>query len=432
MLLRSLSIFSYIRFYLSIVVAAWLAYSGVVTGESSSVSAPALASPNVTSLTAASATQVSLLPQGVAYISAFSSRIALALEEPPCRPGNTVCSDRPAAGTSTSSGSPLISAVPSTSNTIAQIAASLTRQYALTLSTLADSTRSLAPSFASAVSSSWSTAPCTVTVTPTTTILSIQTPTQSYVTEPEIGGTYGSIKIRNHCNVPLYLWSVGARPLDGFPSGKTGYGTKEDNDRHLVTPNGDYIEPYRTTAPISINGTKGYSWTYDKLIGQSVSIKISNKDHPTPFGDILQFEYALFKKANTTSHILYYDVSLLDCADPNVDPALYGIALTRVGDAMVPSRSITDSNATSTEYQHKLDMCPGYQGGLKVTFPGDVTEAGKKCPCIECDGIAMCEQVYNYDRTKGNEPSNQCSAEYKGDVVVDLCAGNSAVAASAV
>jgi hypothetical protein len=99
---------------------------------------------------------------------------------------------------------------------------------------------------------------------------------------------------------------------------------------------------------------------------------------------------------------------------------------------MVPSRGITDSNATSTDFGHKLDLCPGHQGGLKITFPGDATEAGRKCPCVEYDGMAKCEQVYNCDRTMENEPSKQCSVEYKGDVVVDLCAGNSAVVVSAV
>ncbi|CAO2654148.1 Nn.00g108810.m01.CDS01 [Neocucurbitaria sp. VM-36] len=112
-----------------------------------------------------------------------------------------------------------------------------------------------------------------------------------------------------------------------------------------------YTEPYRITCPPAINGSDGYCWDYDKLRGQGVSIKVSNNQSVAE--DVLQFE-------------LYYDVSLLDCGKVANYAANYGFDLTDPN-----HRTITDASSTDDDHKAKVEKCPGYKGGLTVTFPSD-------------------------------------------------------------
>lgn len=125
-------------------------------------------------------------------------------------------------------------------------------------------------------------------------------------------------------------------------------------------------------------------------------------------------EYALYRNPATGDAFkrLYYDVSLLDCANPRV--------MDLTGQGFVGGGEITDFNATAGMHAQKLALCPGYEGGVSVTFSGD--ENGEVCPPIYCDGVEKCFMIYTFDRTRPQESSFTCEKEYRGDLRLDLCA----------
>jgi hypothetical protein len=266
--------------------------------------------------------------------------------------------------------------------------------------------------------------PRTMSVSPssmTMATLPSQSSSVSYGWELEEGQKYGNVVVRNHCNNTVYLASVGGWILHGYRDDKTGYGTKEDEIKHPILSGGDHTETYRITCPITVNTTKGYCWSHDKLAGQGVSMKISN-DNTT--NDILQVEYALVKNPmrgpdGDTIHRLHYDISLLDCARPEMYVDVY-----KANNATDP-RNVTEINdvqATVADHMIKAQKCPGYQQGIAVTFSNDTK--GAICEPIKCDGVNKCKGIYLFDRTRKDEPSKECAQEYRGNMVVDLCAGN--------
>jgi len=130
-----------------------------------------------------------------------------------------------------------------------------------------------------------------------------------------------------------------------------------------------------------------------------------SKTNNTADQEITQLEYALYQNPHVPKlkyKQLNYDISLLNCA--TTDP------------------SITDFNATPEMHAKKQELCPGYVGGVAVTFSAD--EDGKICPPIYCDGKNKCFMIYTFDRTRLQESSFTCTEEYKGDLTLDLCVGN--------
>ncbi|KAL1595067.1 hypothetical protein SLS60_009754 [Paraconiothyrium brasiliense] len=180
-----------------------------------------------------------------------------------------------------------------------------------------------------------------------------------------------------------------------------GWGTPDDAIYHEIPSHGNYAEPYRASGGCAYTGTPPYCPDEDKLAGQAISMKIS-KTNNTADQEITQFEYALYQNPATTDKFkrLYYDVSLLDCGKPDV--------------------AVTDFDATDAQHEKKLELCPGYAGGVAVTFSGD--EKGENCPPIYCDGKSKCFMIYTFDRTRPQESSFTCAKEYKGDMRLDLCA----------
>jgi hypothetical protein len=227
---------------------------------------------------------------------------------------------------------------------------------------------------------------------------------------------YGNVTVRNFCIETKYLWSVGAWFLHGPRDGTTGWGSPEDEMNHTITAGQNYTEPFRITCPPAPNGTMDYCWDHDKLRGQGVSIKISN--NASNAQDILQLKYALLMNPlrNDTFYRLEYDVSLLDCADPNRQPGLFNMSSAL-------ARNITDGTATPADRNVKIEKCPGYQNGLHVWFTRDSRD-GKICEPIECDGKTLCAQIYNFDRMRKGQPSKSCKDLYVGEMVLDLCSGN--------
>jgi hypothetical protein len=269
-----------------------------------------------------------------------------------------------------------------------------------------------------------------VTVPPSTS----QRPNESFGWAPEEGPKYGNVTLRNHCNKTLYIRSEGGHRLGGFRDDLKGYGTETDLIRHAIKPGENYTEPYRTTCAIPLNSTRGYCWAEDKLYGQGISMKISGND--TADGDITQFEYSLINnpfRPEPKFMRLGIDVPLLDCANPFVYPETYkvkvppapGAAAQKAADIHTDGwrdvAALTDSSTTSADHQVKIQMCPGYQHGIAVTFPSDTAGI---CPNITCNGVDKCLDIYTFDRTREGEASKSCTKEYRGDTVVDLCAGN--------
>jgi hypothetical protein len=261
-----------------------------------------------------------------------------------------------------------------------------------------------------------------------------QRPSESFGWAPEEGPKYGNVTLRNHCNKTLYVRSEGGHRLGGFRDDSKGYGTEKDLIRHAIKPGENYTEPYRTTCAIPLNSTRGYCWAEDKLYDQGISMKISGND--TADGDITQFEYSLINnpfRPEPRFMRLEIDVSLLDCANPFVYPETYkvkvppapGAAAQKAADIHTDGwrdvAALTDSSTTSADHQVKIQMCPGYQHGIAVTFSSDTAGI---CPNITCNGVDKCLDIYTFDRTREGEASKSCTKEYRGDTVVDLCAGN--------
>jgi hypothetical protein len=184
----------------------------------------------------------------------------------------------------------------------------------------------------------------------------------------------------------------------------------QDGIQHFIASGKDYSEPFRVTCP-NVAGEDPYCADYDKLRGQGVSLKISNTTNPS---EVLQLEYALVQNPldKLDYHKLNYDVSLLDCADPLDHPELWG-----------DDAKITDKDASAEDRKHKVELCPGYKDGLKVSFKADEGSNGNVCESIDCKENEECK-VYYFDRTRTNEPSLSCAGEFKGNMVLDLCAGS--------
>jgi hypothetical protein len=271
---------------------------------------------------------------------------------------------------------------------------------------------SAAPSIFQSASKGPVVSPSTLATTMTLPPPPSQTHSEFNTSAPENGKDYGNVVIRNHCNETLYLASVGVHALGGFRDDTKGWGTAADEIRHELVPGGFLTEPYRITCPKPNATTKGYCQTYDTLYGQGVAMKIARNDTGT---DILQVEYSLVKDPMrvppSTFQRLEFDISLLDCGDPHKNPNAFG---GNVG--------VTDVSATTENHQIKVDRCPGYQNGISVTFPND--PQAKKCRPIKCDGLTTCMSIYTFDRTRPGEPSHSCEEEYRGNMVVDLCAGS--------
>ncbi|KAF2730078.1 hypothetical protein EJ04DRAFT_414398, partial [Polyplosphaeria fusca] len=222
----------------------------------------------------------------------------------------------------------------------------------------------------------------------------------------EVGPDYGNVIINNNCDEPFYVWSVGSWYLGGDPLNNNNItSTPEDQVMKAIQAGETYIEPYRTTCVKTGNIT--YCADEDKLAGQGISVKISrtvDQKNPT------QLEYAL-KKSNelnqsdpTAFYRLWFDISMLDCASP-------------------PSQdtAFTDDNASQDEHQLKVDTCPGYQGGVGLTWDNDQ----KGCQPLFDDGTFRnyFNQLYMWDRTHPGayEASLGCASEYKGNMTFDLC-----------
>jgi hypothetical protein len=263
-------------------------------------------------------------------------------------------------------------------------------------------------------------------------------PSASQHPKESLGPNLGNVVLKNHCSKTLYARSEGGHKLNGprdINDPKVNWGTAEDLIKHTIPPGETYTEPYRSTCAIPLNNTRGYCWAEDKLYGQGVSLKISEND--TVDGDITQVEYALVDDPHRPDHgfmRLEFDVSLLDCANPMLYPQIYkvnvpippGAAATQPSDIVHHAEwrnvtELTDQSASDTDHNFKVEKCPGYQSGVTLTFPNDTAGI---CPPIKCDGVNKCFDIYTFDRTREGEASKSCTKEYKGDTVVDFCAGN--------
>ncbi|KAH3969207.1 hypothetical protein HBI52_015670 [Parastagonospora nodorum] len=256
----------------------------------------------------------------------------------------------------------------------------------------------------------------------------------------EEGQNYGNAVVVNHCKIPMFLSSVGSHRLGGFRDANndsTSWGTKPEEDIHPIKAGETYTEPYRTTCAIYVNSTKpSYCWPEDKLGGQGISIKISADEHN--FTNILQFEYALVRNPlrGDSYRRLDYDISLLDCGNPLVYTQEYKVYIptsstsgaiavsTATGVAHIDGyrdvSQLTDAKATNEDHTLKVKYCPGYEGGLNVTFSN---APNATCPHLICDGKQVCKDIYTFDRSREGEATKACNEVYHGDIVLHLCAG---------
>jgi hypothetical protein len=135
------------------------------------------------------------------------------------------------------------------------------------------------------------------TFSPTQTVpLSVlyPTPTQGrYGWKTDTPEENDKVSIVNYCDYPVYIWSVGARPLGGPRLNDTcegnAYMTDEDRISHKIEPGASYEELYRMTCMTNSSELE-YCPDEDKVSSQAVSLKIS-KEEKLP-SDITQFEYA--------------------------------------------------------------------------------------------------------------------------------------------
>jgi hypothetical protein len=244
----------------------------------------------------------------------------------------------------------------------------------------------------------------TAGVSPTatqTSALPYETLEYGPVNTPDEGYKWGNATIVNQCSVAVNINTIGGFRLNGQRTDKQGYATPEEQVVYPIAPGGNYSEAFRSTWVSSNDTTRGWNPDTDKLWGQGIAIKLSWADHPHD-KNITQFEYALTynAKAQRQHPLLWYDVSLLDCGTP-------------------ASGDRTDFTATDADYQVKTEQCPGYQGGLTVTFePYEGLDS--TCPEIACEG--ECHDIYNFDRTRESEPTKQCESEFKGNMILHLCA----------
>ncbi|KAF2634540.1 hypothetical protein P280DRAFT_238349 [Massarina eburnea CBS 473.64] len=226
------------------------------------------------------------------------------------------------------------------------------------------------------------------------------TPTPSY-NDP--GPDIGSVHIQNSCDETFLAVSVGAWPN----------ATDKSGAEFQIAAHGEYQEPFRETVYMSreeeASKYGGVGGHYDpisgKMFNQGISIKFTTA--PQNYSSkTLQLEYALIKNTVRGDNFLRinYDVSLLDCAVPPKE-----------------QKKMTDvQSSQELEWnQKKIDGCPGYQKGFAMWF-----DDSSNCRPIYCDGQSFCDGVYNYDKSRVNESSFECSKEYRGILHFELCAGN--------
>ncbi|KAF2007683.1 hypothetical protein P154DRAFT_478820 [Amniculicola lignicola CBS 123094] len=221
------------------------------------------------------------------------------------------------------------------------------------------------------------------------------------------GKRYGSVKIRNNCDYPLYVWSVGVHKLGGnreLP--KAGLHTDADDQENMISPKGNWSEAYRTTC-YKENATHQYCPGSDLGAGQGVSLKISKEK--TPSSNITQFEYTLTKNTHRKDQFFRfdYDISLLDC----------GKNTTMVTDACA------GNTASDPDLKKKIEECPGFRDGLALTFEPTIADSNSStnCPPLYCSGDEKCQIIYMWDPTRPGEPSMACEREFNGEMVLDLC-----------
>jgi hypothetical protein len=221
-----------------------------------------------------------------------------------------------------------------------------------------------------------------------TSLLSYETPNWSW--EPkyaDIGKEYGNATIISQCEDVIYAWTVGAHRLGGIRDKTTGFGSLEDTVMYTIGPGENYTE-YLHITPLAANSCKGYAYDWDKQYGHGVSIKSSYTQEPA--GNVSQFEYALSNNSQNdhTYYEIYYDASYIDCG------ALLNVATT-------------DFTATDADYAAKVRWCPGYQGGVSITFESDVVDTGV-CEEVYCEN--ECRDVYMFDRSREMKPSKSVRA----------------------
>ncbi|KAF2652290.1 hypothetical protein K491DRAFT_605126 [Lophiostoma macrostomum CBS 122681] len=221
-------------------------------------------------------------------------------------------------------------------------------------------------------------------------------PSQGYGWKKDGGADDGDVRVSNHCDYPVYMWSVGARQLGGPRLNNTCDAYMTEDDRVMITVEAgmQYSEPFRTTCP-KMNDTHEYCPDEDKVASQAVSLKVSKtKD----LVNITQFEYAYIPDHVDPSKRLSYDISLIDCHRV-------------VG--------IKDADATDEQHNGKLD-CPGYKGGIGVAFNMDTFNTN--CPPVYCDGVHKCPSIYTWEWTQRNDASLSCKDKYLGSMELVLCA----------
>lgn len=215
------------------------------------------------------------------------------------------------------------------------------------------------------------------------------------------GNEIGSLYIINSCKSHMKARSVGAYSQN----------SSRDAFEFLIPAGNTYYEAFRETIPVSKAEAEEMVNTHKPLIdsasgkmkGQGISFMVTTPNNTDWGHSITQFEYSLIQNPENSDAFrrLWYDVSLLNCAEPE----------TIVSDG--------DASLNRKLNQEKVDECPGYQNGIAMW-----TSDPESCRPIYCDGVQYCESIYNYDKTRTDEASFQCTEEYRGNLFVELCAGN--------
>lgn len=215
------------------------------------------------------------------------------------------------------------------------------------------------------------------------------------------GKAYGSLYVINSCKHDMIARSVGAYDQN----------SSRDAVEFAIPAGLTYYEGFRETIPISKAEAEEMVKTHNppidtasgKMKGQGVSFMINSPNNTDWGNGITQLEYSLIQNPENGDKFkrLWYDVSLLNCA--------------------VPKATVSDADASKDHKlnQKKVDGCPGYQNGIAMW-----TSDPESCRPIYCDGVQYCESIYNYDKTRPDEASFQCTKEYRGNLYVELCAGN--------
>lgn len=217
------------------------------------------------------------------------------------------------------------------------------------------------------------------------------------------GSIHGRVLIANWCDYPVRISSVGAYKKGGDPAGKP---TIPDPAPAKLEPQQNWTEDFRESCGLPDGAFNRYCPDMDKISGEGVAIKIFNGSAGEESNkNISQLEYALVQdpKRGDTFKRLNYDISLLDCAIP--PNHIYA--------------QVNDFHAAGWN-RKKVAQCPGYQGGLAVLFT-NTTE--QNCPPIRCNGSEVCLEMYNLDKTRKDEPSLACNAEFYGTMAFHMCWG---------